>query len=587
MLAFSKSAIQRTLPPPHVSIALRAWRLNLIFRCERRRAQSYGYSGTWSRARIFRLSGIAANVEQQIENAIEIAWNPQADRDLKAQAFDFIDRLHTEDDGWQICLALAIREPKASEVVRHFSLEVVNTAVGGGRLDLQSLLFVKDALMTHIRKTYGTGSTDVEQDPRTIQNKMVQTITSLFTSLYISQWPSFFEDFLGLTKTVGSTLPDNAKGTMLYLKVLISVHDEIADVLVSRTSNERARDNELKDLVRERDADKVARSWQEILNLWKSQDRAIVQYCLSTIGRWASWNDLSLFLNTNLLSILFEFVGSANIDEGTDLRDASLNTFIEILSKKMKASDKLELIEVLKVQEVVSQLVASPPLNELRPTSSYDTDLADIVAKLVNNTMVDIIVALESSQNVSMIQSRANTQIKAFLPHVLRFFSDEYDEICSSVIPCLTDLLTYLRKNVKGDADYTLMLPPILQAIVAKMRYDETSSWGAEDAQTDEAEFQDLRKRLQVLQQAVAAVDETLYIDTISSIVDTSLENFQGRRGQVDWRDIDLAMHEMFLFGELAVKSGGLYSKTKPVSPAAERLIGMMVKLVESGRHRT
>ena len=463
---------------------------------------------------------------------------------------------------------------------------MVNTAIGGGRLDLRALLFVKDALMTHIRTTYGAGSTNVEQDPRTIQNKMVQTITSLFVSLYTSQWPGFFEDFLGFTKTVGSTLPDSAKGTMLYLKILISIHDEIADVLVSRTSNERARDNELKDLVRERDADKITRSWQEILSLWKSQDRIIVDYCLSTIGRWASWNNLSLFLNNNLLSILFEFVGSVNIDEGTDLRDASLNTFIEILSKKMKASDKLELIEVLKVQEVVSQLVASPPLNELRPTSSYDTDLAEIVAKLVNNTMVDIIIALESSQNVTMIQSRANAQIKAFLPHVLRFFSDEYDEICSSVIPCLTDLLTYLRKNVKGDADYTLMLPPILQAIVAKMRYDETSSWGNEDAQTDEAEFQDLRKRLQVLQQAVAAVDETLYIDTISNIVDTSLENFQGRQGQVDWRDIDLAMHEMFLFGEFAVKSGGLYSKTKPVSPAAERLVGMMFKLIESGRCR-
>ena len=390
-----------------------------------------------------------------------------------------------------------------------------------------------------------------------------------------------------MTRTNGSSVPDNASGTRLYLKVLVSIHDEIADVLVPRTSAEQTRDNELKDLVRERDAQKIARSWPEILTQWKSHDGPIIQYCLSTIGRWASWTDLSLILSGNILNFLFEFVATDPTDQSSNLRDASLNTIIEILAKKMKASDKLELIEVLKVKELVSQLISSPPLNELRPTSSYDTDLAEIVAKLVNNTVVDVVVVLESSQDSNVIMSRANTEIKMFLPHVLRFLSDEYDEICSSVIPCLTDLLTYLRKKAKADSDYATMLPPILQAIVAKMRYDETSSWGNEDAQTDEAEFQELRKRLQVLQQAVAAVDEPLHIDTISSIVGTSLETFRNQGGQMDWRDIDLAMHEMFLFGELAVKSGGLYSKTKPISPAAERLVGMMFKLVDSGKKST
>jgi len=128
------------------------------------------------------------------------------------------------------------------------------------------------------------------------------------------------------------------------------------------------------------------------------------------------------------------------------------------------------------------------------------------------------------------------------------------------------------------------MLSPILDAVIAKMKYDHTSLWGDEDAQTDEAEFQELRKRLQVLQQAVAAVNENLYMDKISTLVISTFNQFQNQRSQLNWRDTDLAMYEMFLFGELALKSGGLYSKTKPVSPAAERLIGMMFKLVESGK---
>ncbi|MCJ1394942.1 pre-tRNA nuclear export protein [Xylographa bjoerkii] len=525
-------------------------------------------------------------MDAQVENAIEIAWNPQSDQNLKSQAFEFLNQLRSEPQGWQVCLALATREPRASEVVRHVALEVVNNAIQARQVDEQGLLFVRDSLMNYIRAYYGGVNGIAQHDPITIQNKITQTITYLFIALYASEWQTFFDDFLVLASTLSTSVAENFLGTTLYLKILISVHDEIADTIVQRSPEEQQRDNDLKDVVRERDARKIAQSWQDIISYWKTRDGRIIDHCLSAIGRWASWTDLSLIVKDTLLGLLFELVSSPEAipqkEDGNNLRDASLNTFIEILAKKTKANDKLDLIEILRVKDVVSQLITSPLLHELRPTSNYDTDLAETVAKLVNNTVFDIINVLETAPAADPVVLKANVQLKEFLPFVLRFFADEYDEICSSVIPCLTDLLTYFRKKARPDSDYASMLPPILQAIVAKMKYDETSSWGNEDAQTDEAEFQELRKRLQVLQQAVAAVDEQLYIDTISGIVGTSLENFQNRRGQVDWRNIDLAMHEMFLFGELAVKSASLFSKTKPVSTAAEQLIGMMFKLVES-----
>lgn len=464
---------------------------------------------------------------------------------------------------------------------------MVNNAIQSGQVNSQGLVFLRDNLLAYIRNGYGSGRTDLTDDPVIIQNKVIQTITYLFAALYASEWVTFFDDLLALTYSDNSQVLSNASGIKFYLKALISIHDEIADILVSRSSDEQARDNNLKDLVRQRDAKKIARSWEEVLVQWKTRDSTIVDHCLSTIGRWASWTDLSLIVNQNVLQVLFELISytpqtSGQNNQQTNLRDISLNTFTEIIAKKMKPNDKLELIAVLKINEVVAQLIASPPLHELRPTSSYDTDLAELVAKLVNNTVFDIVNILDSPSDESTL-FEANRQLKAFLPYVLRFFSDEYDEICSSVIPCLTDILTYLRKQTRSDVDLKSILPAILQAIVTKMKYDETSSWGNEDAQTDEAEFQELRKRLQVLQQAVAAVDETLYIETVSNIVNTSLDRFQNQRGQVDWRDIDLALHEMYLFGEQAVKGGALYNKTKPIGPAAERLIGMMSKLVESG----
>ena len=265
-----------------------------------------------------------------------------------------------------------------------------------------------------------------------------------------------------------------------------------------------------------------------------------------------------------------------------------LETFVEILGKKMSASDKLELIEVLKVNEAISQLINGRSLSELRHSYDYDTDLAELVAKLVNNTFSDIVRAIDATRDDNTVLSRGNAQLKIFLPHVLRFLTDEYDEICSTVIPCLTDLLGLMRKKTKSNSSFTaenaFMLPMILDGVIAKVKYDETAVWGNESTQTDEAEFQDLRKRLHILQQAVAAVDENMYTEKITDVVVSTIESFNAQRGQLDWRDTELALHQLYLFGELAMKNGGLYSKTRPISRTAEQLIGMMFKLMETGK---
>lgn len=518
---------------------------------------------------------------------------------------DFLNQLRSEPQGWQVCLSLVIRDPRPSEIVRHVSLDVINHAIQAKDIDSQGLVVLRDNILGHLRNVYGAGGNGAQQlDSTVIQNKITQTITYLFRALYATDWPTFFHDLLALTVSPGSSSRDHEPGVTLYLRVLVSVHDEIADILIPRSPDEQRRDSDLKDLVRQRDAKMLTFSWQELITQWRSTPNQTIEQCLTVIGKWVSWTDISLVLNDTLLNLLFELVtpsksttkvaglypGNLNgVEARADARlYAAIDTLIEILGKKMSADDKLELIDVLKIKEIVSQLTECYALRELRSTSSYDTDLAESVAKLVNNTVYDIVKAIDGAQDSDSASVRGTTQLNTFLPFVLRYFSDEYDEICSNVIPCLTDLQALFRKKAKFNSSFytegRVMLSPVLDAVIAKMKYDHTSLWGHEDAQTDEAEFQELRKRLQVLQQAIAAVDEQLYIDKITTVVISTYDLFQNQSGQLNWRDIDLAMYEMFLFGELALKNGGLYSKTKPVSPAAERLIGMMHKMVESGK---
>ncbi|KAF2275898.1 Exportin-T [Westerdykella ornata] len=527
-------------------------------------------------------------MEAQLENAIDIASSPTSSQELRGQALEFLHQLRADGSAWQASLNLFTRDPPPAEIVRHSSLDLVNSAVHVHRLDPQSLAYIKDTLMNYVQQKYASGNTAT--DSNHIQNKLMQTITYLFVTLYPTSWQSFFDDFRALAGDQAAIGNVNKTGTMLYLRMLSQVHDEIADVLLERPDGEKKRNTELKDLIRHRDAQKISLSWQEILAKWRETDLGLIEMCLRTVGRWVSWIDISLVVNQSMIGMFLEMAGQQGISDPDSpqgrVRDAAIDTFSEIVGKKMQPPEKVQLITFLNLPEVVGQLIASPALSDLRNTPDYDNDLAETVAKLVNNIVFDIVKILENDSVDDQTRQRANELIQVFAPYLLRFFADQYDEVCSTVIPSLTDLLTFFRKLQKKTGalpeQYANILPTVLEAIISKLKYDETASWGEEDEQTDEAEFQDLRKRLHVLQQTVAAIDESFYIETLSRLVEDTFRRRASNDQSLNWRDLDLALYEMYLFGELAIKNQGLYAKREPSSVAAQRLVGMMTSMTES-----
>jgi exportin-T len=171
-------------------------------------------------------------MDSQVENAIEIAFNPATDQTLKGQAYDFLNQLRQDPNSWQVCLTLFVRPAAPSEVVRVVALEILNNAVQMQQLDQQSLVYIRDSLMGYVRQRYATGSQQL--DSASIQNKLTQTFTYLFTYLYASEWTSFFDDFRSLAGEGSEIGTTNPIATILYLRIVGSVHDEIADQLPKR-----------------------------------------------------------------------------------------------------------------------------------------------------------------------------------------------------------------------------------------------------------------------------------------------------------------------------------------------------------------
>ena len=525
--------------------------------------------------------------------AILIASEPKAAQHLKIPAFEFVNNLRQEPTAWLPCLGIFTHLPRHPDIVRIFSLEIVNSAIRAGIVDQQNLGVVKQQLLEYLSKEYSPQSTSASKAPDswTIENKIAQTITYLFCGLYDSVWPTFFDDLLNLT-VGGSGQRDNAVGVAFYLRVIDSIHDEIGDVLQARSREEQERATVLKDLIRVRDAAKIAASWQEILSQWQLTNGTIGELTMKSIGKWVSWTDISYVVNPQMLQLISMQIEQSRTTELSfaeqKARNCAIGAVTEIISKKMPATDKINMIEFMGIHTIVEKLATWPTLAD-QNKSHYDVDLAELVAKLVNAVIIDVIRALETEQQSTTTWRKAEQTLQVFLPHLLRFFSDAYDDVCSHVLLAMTDVLSFFRRAFQGEefvSQRVSVLVPILKAIFEKSKIDELSEMNGEydgdNNEEEEAEFLELRKRLSNLQSAIAAADEQLYIDAVSELVNNTFERLQSQGGRIDWRDLELALHEMYLLGELAVKSGGLYQKNKPNSPSAERLVRMILLMVQS-----
>lgn len=503
-----------------------------------------------------------------------------------------MNQLRLEAAAWQPSLSIFTHLPRHQHVVRVFCLEIVNNAIRAGNLDQNSLNVVRQQLMNYLQTAYKVQVANLSEAPdnSTIENKLAQTVTYLFCALYESSWPSFFDDLLGLCSLSRPGALDNLIGLAFYLRGLESIHDEIGDQLQARSREEQDRANILKDLIRARDVNKIAQSWQNILDHWRLSNGSVGDFVMRVIAKWVSWVDISLIVNSQMLERITEQIEQRRVQDLSydeeRARDSAVDAVTEIVSKKMASADKIELIEFMGVESIVAKLSSWPILQD-QNTSVYDEDLAEMVAKLVNAVVFEIVRVLETEQQSSQLWSRAEQMLRGFLPHLLRYFSDIYDEVCSHVLPAMTDTLTFLRRAFQGPefvSQRAGILVPVLTAVLLKSRIDDVRDFdGADDGdETEEAEWQDLRKRLSNLQQTIAATDEQLYIDAVSAMVNSTFESLQQHGRHLNWRDLELALHEMYLLGDLAVKSGGLYQKNKPNSPSAERLVRMMLLMVES-----
>lgn len=82
-------------------------------------------------------------MEAQIQQAVEIAFNPASTPQLKQQALEFIDEIKATEDAWNACLPILYSD-QAPDTVKLFVFQIIDSSIPSLTVDqldsLKSLL---------------------------------------------------------------------------------------------------------------------------------------------------------------------------------------------------------------------------------------------------------------------------------------------------------------------------------------------------------------------------------------------------------------------------------------------------------------
>lgn len=449
-------------------------------------------------------------MDQQIQQAVEIALNGTADASLKSQAFQFINEIKSTEQGYKTCIDLLLdsaqKGTKLNDGLKFFIFQVIDENTD--RLGQEQLFALNGNLFKYLDQIIAA---DVE-DEVYLRNKLSDLFGRLFCYVYPQINADFLKNLLVLIQASHITSID------YYLRIMISIHFQVGDKLISRPKEAHDRNTILKDLIRERDMPQLVESWRNILTNVK--DPVLLDNALKVLGYYIDWMEISLFLQDGFMSIIYNFL------KLLELHNQACLTLIEIISKKMKPANKLQLISLLDLTSIISSV------------KNDDLEFIENLAKLANQIGMELTIVLENDN--ALIQE-INVQFLKLWPIILEFLGHQYDDVSQQVF---TFIQTYLLLGKKIPALCLVdLLSTLLRKVIIKMKYDED-----DDGLEIDEQFADVRQKLKTFQDTVAILSPQLYLEIVPAIIETSV--FGASEADALWINVELGLYELSNFAD-------------------------------------
>ncbi|KAI5970796.1 LOS1 [Candida margitis] len=450
-------------------------------------------------------------MEGQIINAIQIALSGSSDQKLQLQAYEFLNEVKATKDGYNTALDL-ISKSTTSEInadLKFFLYQVIEENVENLTRDechqlCQVVLRMLSEFVAH----------DIK-DPAYLRNKFAQIHAKVFTMVYIDIYPNYINDLLELISSGNQLAVD------YYARILNNIHSEVGDKYIARSQAWVDRNVMIKDALRDKNMNDLVASWFKVLT-GSGNSEEILDNTLNIIGSYVDWMDIALFVTPQCINTIVGYLTRKQE------RNTTCNTLIQILSKKMPPEDKVELISILNLTNIISSI-----------DLSGDVEFEEHVAKLSNQIGEELLYVLG---NEPTLINQINEHLYTLWPIILTFLSHEYDDVSQNVFPFIQMFLSACKKNASLFS--IELLSTLLNKIILKMKYDDDDDGDDED-EDSERQFTEFRARLKLFQDQIAGLAPDLYIEAIPVVINESL--FEGGKS---WNKLELGLFELSNFSE-------------------------------------
>ncbi|KAF9267725.1 ARM repeat-containing protein [Marasmius fiardii PR-910] len=556
-------------------------------------------------------------MDQEIEKviqAISIASDP-SQSSLHPEAIAYLSSIQQNaSETWKIALHIFVElnadgTRKYTPQARFFGLRVLDEYLDNRfePFDPESFQTLQQALLSYVQSEFLYGRS--EASAAYLRNKFSHTLTLFFLCTYMERWPTFFADLFSLIQPADASQPQpsfNRHISLLFFHIILEISGEVADQMIKSArqfnSQRHARDARVRDAVRERDAVRineavltiVSAAAEKMTSLQKQQDGSsisrelseveeVVDWGIRAFGSYVGWIDINLTVTPTTVPLLFNLLA----DRSLPIRLATSAALLRIVAKGLKEpGDKLQLLKVLSLGQVIDALETKTRQQQIErgeDTDEGEESYREALGKLLNILGLELIKLEETPNATEEVRSEALKYIIQILPVLLRFLADEYDDTCSTVFPFLQTVLSGYKRTRKTstgpiDPEKRSFLVSLLQVILEKMRWDIDAS--PDDPEDDDSiEFEKLRKDLRTFMDSVLVIDQDLVTDAVKSLAFSTIEAYKNRV-DTKWNEAELAVHLVYIFGEIN-KSGGKGRAAFCLAPSAREKEGKSINYAD------
>lgn len=263
-----------------------------------------------------------------------------------------------------------------------------------------------------------------------IRNKLVQTLFLIFLQSYTTTWPDFFTSFAALLRRNSRNAPVLADGSMalnprttdLYLRLLHEISTEISDALLrlNKPHARLAKDTEMRDAVRDRDATGIAKETfgivaEALQGLDKPDTSArtgltgktaveCLEMGIRVVEDYVSWIDIGLIVTPTWIPFLYQSLRLPRLN----IRLAAGDALICTVTKGMPPANRMQLYNWLGLTEVLHHLQSERRQKQIQGNKDGDDDeFGEKLAKILNGIGVELCKICDDSSAPLDVRSSA------------------------------------------------------------------------------------------------------------------------------------------------------------------------------------